>query len=220
MNKKLGYYLVGAMLAFSALLVGCDSATATDISSSSSSSRSSSSVSGDNANSDNPDEIVQTLDYDKGITTDIVSSVEDYEFSGIAHISNFVFRDEENDFSIDEMSFKYKLSSFFGEPTESGIFMWSGNSGSSEIYTIKIRLKVYNSNDEFTGMYYTYSPLVESTDGEWSWDVSGSPNWNEFWYTDAALTEFAAKTDVVALYKSGFYLADPTIMQINSVELP
>lgn len=144
--------------------------------------------------------------------SDYVINTSTYNYSGILTASNLI--DSETGVKVSKISFKYSFSSLFGEPLRSGIFMWNGSSGTNKISTITIKCKVmYATTGYFTNYYYTYSPIVYSTDGAWSTDVSGSPNWDKIFFNNSGT--YMNASDAKSLYKSGFYLVIDKITELN-----
>lgn len=141
----------------------------------------------------------------------VIKTTDGYEFSGILHASNLI--DSETEVNVSEISYKYILGAFFGEPTHKGILMWKGNAGKNKIFDIKIRSKIFNTNHTFSGYYYDYSPMTSSTDGEWGWDVTGSPAWDKFFNDGNG--NFISADVVKSLYKAGFYLDEMKILKLN-----
>ncbi|NME69072.1 hypothetical protein [Flammeovirga aprica] len=173
----------------------------------------------DNQNGDGEPEV--QLGYNYLNTTDITYTSENstYFFTGLVSVSDVNVKADEKLYSFGALKFKYQLSSFFGEPTRAGIFLWSDNNGENEINTIKLRFKLFNTDGTFTGVYYVYSPLVDNDDNEWSFDVTGSPDWDEFFHANEELSAFISAEAAKDLYKAEFYLGEMDIIEINGKEV-
>lgn len=139
-----------------------------------------------------------------------------YIYKGTVCATNLI--DTENDINVAKIEFRYEFGSFFGEPTQKAIFRWTGSTGAKKIGTIGVKCKVYNSSNVFTGYYFHYSPLVSSTDNEWSWDTTGSPSWDKVFKNDAGT--FMDATSTKNLFKTGFKLQALTITKLNEKPRP
>jgi len=77
--------------------------------------------------------------------------------------------------AVDRMTVKYKLDSLLGEPTVAGTYRWAGD-GSCELHystTVWLKLEAGNSHG-----YVHLAPVVPDP-GEWGYNTTGSPDWDE-----------------------------------------
>lgn len=146
---------------------------------------------------------------------DVVIDTDQPLYEGILCLSNVI--DGENGLNVGIIEFRYSFNTFFGEPLERAYIRWSNDNGNSEFNTIKLRAEVYTAADVPTGWYFYKSPLVPDSPNEWSFDVSGSPDWDEV-FSSIGETSYASASYTQGLFNNGFYLGSFVPVEINGVE--
>lgn len=146
---------------------------------------------------------------------DLVIDTDEPLYEGILCITNV--RDDENGLNVQLIEYQYSMNTFFGEPLERAYISWSGSTGSSDFNMITVRAEVFNAEGDFTGWYHFKSPLVTDSPETWSWDVSGSPDWNEF-FSNIDDSQNASESVTQDLFENGFYLDNFVPMSINGVD--
>lgn len=116
-----------------------------------------------------------------GIREKIVNA-SSYTNEGIVCISDFSVPGLS--LAYDKLEYKYYFSTFFGEPLQRGHLKWTGKKGEDKLNTTIVRASVYHPDEKFSGYYYRYAPIVDAREDTWSYDATGSPNWNKVFFTD------------------------------------
>lgn len=79
------------------------------------------------------------------------------------------------DCDVRNMTVKYKLDSLMGEPTVAGSYRWTGDASCDLHYSTTVWLKLETGNSHG---YVRLSPVVPDA-GEWGYNTTGSPDWDE-----------------------------------------
>ena len=77
--------------------------------------------------------------------------------------------------AISRLSVRYNISQMMGEPTVNGTYMWESGSVTDLGYDTVVWLTVSNSMGK---AYIKIDPVVPGP-GEWGYNVTGSPDWDE-----------------------------------------
>lgn len=149
---------------------------------------------------------------------DYIEDVPERTYEGVLCISDFLVEEGNADLKYEKIEYKYYFSTFFGEGLHRGSIRWNGNLGGNEVNIITIRAQVYDLNGDFTGYYYFYSPIFGDSENEWSYDVSGSPAWDEFFTSDADGNNYISEQTTKDLFLSGFYLDNLYPYKINDTK--
>lgn len=104
--------------------------------------------------------------------------------------------------SVSSMNVKYKVGHFFGEPTVNGAFEWSGTSDCDLPYSTTIWLKIVHGS---AYGYIRLSPTVSDEGKGYGFNVTGSPDWDEFicGFDGSKKKSCMDEESAKALYKSG-----------------
>ena len=118
--------------------------------------------------------------------------------------------------NINQLSIQYKIGFFFGEPTEYYIMKYSSDDENIEIGNIHFRARIY-SQGKAINAYAKFSPLTAAPN-EWSWDVTGSPNWDKFLFNQDNF--YLSEAEVKSIYRNEFKLGDLEVLTSSIKKTP
>ena len=132
----------------------------------------------------------------------------------------------DGDLNISNITVKYSISHFFGEPTRKAVMKWEGSGSIGDIKWAGQLLDndgqaiMYNDRP----VYCSYLVGTINGPGEgYGWDVTGSPSWEElFVYLDNETLETSfdiPAADAKSLYIGDFVLGNLTILEVNRKKL-
>jgi hypothetical protein len=114
--------------------------------------------------------------------------------------------------SIPLMKLRYSYSQFFGEPIEKFIFYWEGGDEFTEINSIQLVAQVFSAGKP-QDAYVEISPSI-SSQKKWSWDMPGSPDWNEVFAKKNG--EFIDEKTTKSYFKNDFSLGNMQVQKISA----
>jgi hypothetical protein len=126
--------------------------------------------------------------------------------SGSCYPSEGVLRQENvrvGDVLLSAIEISYRLSVFFGEPTENMSWRyWSSPSGQDIPPSSRIYVAVRDASGRT--WYADGSPPLPASEGQWAFNVTASPSWNE-WLCGGptAPTTCLSESEAQALYRDG-----------------
>lgn len=108
---------------------------------------------------------------------------------------------------------RYRFDVFLQEPTQMFTMAWLPSDPNVDLGHIDFRAKVVTSAWTKPA-YVEFNPMIPKPGGKFSWDVAGSPDWDEM-FSDGKggfLTEDEAK----AAYRAGFDLSELEIIKVSA----
>lgn len=109
---------------------------------------------------------------------------------------------------ITEFVVRYNISSLMGEPTINGNYMWNSNSVKQLDYHTIVWLHIHNNING--DAWIRLDPTVPDR-GEWSYNVTGSPNWDkalvDAWTLETTTRYVPAKV-AKDFWRNGFWVTE------------
>jgi hypothetical protein len=102
----------------------------------------------------------------------------------------------------------YNISSMMGEPTVSGNYMWNSNSVKNLDYHTIVWLHIHNNING--DAWIRLDPTVPNR-GEWSYNVTGSPNWDQVLvasWTLETTTGYVPANIAKDFWRNGFWVTE------------
>ncbi|MCE1190509.1 MAG: hypothetical protein LWX56_15375 [Ignavibacteria bacterium] len=116
--------------------------------------------------------------------------------------------------AIHRIDVRYNLSQMMGEPVVNGSFRWESKTVSKLSYDVVLWLTVETPAGNTA--YIKIDPVVPK-EGEWAYNVSGSPNWNQVLATGWNGTEatgYYSASEAKAFWKTEFRVVDAKLSKI------
>lgn len=100
------------------------------------------------------------------------------------------------------LTVKYKVGSFFGEPTVNGAYKLTGSDNCKAHYNTTIWLKIQSGGSYG---YIRLAPTVPKTNEGYGYNVTGSPDWDDFicGYSGNKKNNCMTEEQAKNLYKNG-----------------
>jgi hypothetical protein len=114
------------------------------------------------------------------------------------------------DVFVEEVTGKYSLDVFMGEPLENGVFKYSGT-GTLHCTT----QMVLTCLKPGVGTYYVFmAPSIPKSGGGFGYNTPGAPNWDRFFKRVKSLesNDYLSADEAKAFWKSKFFVSEFTLM--------
>ncbi len=104
---------------------------------------------------------------------------------------------------------RYRFDAFMQEPTRMFTMAWLPSDPGVKLGSVKFRARVVTSAWSKPA-YQEFDPMIPKPGGKFSWDVAGSPDWDELFLDGKG--GHLSEEDAKAAYRAGFSLKDLEIV--------
>ncbi len=130
------------------------------------------------------------------------------EFKGLLSLNNV----SAGSYKIPKIEVKYRIYTLMGEPCKAFVMKYSSENN-AKLRNIKLRARVSCGIKQ--DAFVSFSPLIAKAN-KWGFDVSGSPNWGELFYSNSGTAISAGRAK--QYFKDGFSLVDLEVLEISAEE--